>query len=167
MADFRDLVDKYKKRSKDKLIDKVAVGLTYAESVTQDAGLLTDNGLLHDVLSSTAGTALPFAVIAVTEEMKVIFGKKDQKTMLKDSAYRMAKAGAAMTVGAAAATVAGPIGALGAAVGTHALLDRYKSRGLTAVRLKDRIERLKSLQKLNEKRLELPIRGPQEDKLYE
>ena len=167
MADFRELVEKYKKRSRDKLVDTVALGLSCAESVTEDVGLLTDNGLLRDALSS-AGSVLPFAVIAVTEEMKVVLGKKDQISMLKDSAYRMAKTGAALTIGAAAATVAGPIGAMGAAMGTHAFLDRYKSRGLTAVRLKDRVDRLKSLQKLNQKRLELDPSQPQpEDVLYE
>ena len=57
---------------------------------------------------------------------------------------------------------------MGAAMGTHAFLDRYKSRGLTAVRLKDRVDRLKSLQKLNQKRLELNSSQPQpEDALYE
>ena len=164
MAEFKELVEKYKKRSKDQLIDQVALGLTCAETVTEDIGLLSDNGFLRDTLS-TAGSVLPFAVIAVTEEMKVIFGKKDQKTMLKDSAYRMAKTGAALTVGAAAATVAGPFGALGAAMGTRAFLDRYKSRGLTAVRLKDRVERLKALQERNQKRLELGLKP--EDALYE
>ena len=158
MADFRELVEKYRKRSRDKLVDTVALGLSCAESVTEDVGLLTDNGLLRDALSS-AGSVLPFAVIV---------GKKDQISMLKDSAYRMAKTGAALTIGAAAATVAGPIGAMGAAMGTHAFLDRYKSRGLTAVRLKDRVDRLKSLQKLNQKRLELNPSQPQpEDALYE
>ena len=164
MAEFKELVEQYKKRSKDQLIDQVALGLTCAESVTEDVGLLTDNGVLREALS-TAGTVLPFAVIAVTEEMKVIFGKKDQKTMLKDSAYRMVKTGAALTVGAAAATVAGPVGAVGAAMGTRAFLDRYKSRGLTAVRLKDRITRLKALQERNRKRLELSLKP--EDALYE
>ena len=101
MADFRELVEKYRKRSRDKLVDTVALGLSCAESVTEDVGLLTENGLLRDALSS-AGSVLPFAVIAVTEEMKVILGKKDQISMLKDSAYRMAKTGAALTIGAAA-----------------------------------------------------------------
>ena len=59
-------------------------------------------------------------------------------------------------------------GAMGAAMGTHAFLDRYKSRGLTAVRLKDRVDRLKALQKLNQKRLELDPAQPQaEDALYD
>ena len=61
--------------------------------------------------------------------------------------------------------MAGPFGALGAAMGTHAFLDRYKSRGLTAVRLKDRVERLKALQERNQKRLELSLKP--EDALYE
>ena len=89
MADFQELVTTYKKRSKDRLVDTVALCLSCAESVTEDAGLLADTGVLKDVLS-TAGGVLPFAVIAVTEEMKVILGRKDQKTMFKDTAYRMA-----------------------------------------------------------------------------
>ncbi len=167
MADFQELVTTYKKRSKDRLVDTVALGLSCAESVTEDAGLLADTGVLKDVLS-TAGGVLPFAVIAVTEEMKVILGRKDQKTMFKDTAYRMAKSGAALTVGAAAAAVAGPLGGMGAALGTRAFLDGYKSRGLTAVRLKNRTERLRSLRRLNEKRLELRDRlVPAEEALYE
>ena len=164
MAQFQELVEKYKKRSRDELVDQVSVGLTYAESVTKDLGVLTDSGLIKDTLSSI-GTVLPFAVIAVTEEMKVIFGKKDQKTMFKDTAARMAKSGAALTAGAAAAAVAGPVGGLSAAIGTRVFLDHYKSKSLTAVRLRSRTERLRSLRKLNVKRLELT---PAEDGcLYE
>ena len=96
MAEFKELVEKYKKRSKDQLIDQVALGLTCAETVTEDIGLLSDNGFLRDTLSA-AGSVLPFAVIAVTEEMKVILGKKSQRTMVGDTAYRMAKTGAALT----------------------------------------------------------------------
>ena len=153
MAEFKELVEKYKKRSKDQLIDQVALGLTCAETVTEDIGLLSDNGFLRDTLS-TAGSVLPFAVIAVTEEMKVIFGKKDQKTMLKDSAYRMAKTGAALTAGAAATAIGGPLAGVSAAMGVRAFLDRYKSKSLTALRVKSRTERLRALRKLNAVRLE-------------
>ena len=153
MADFQELVKKYKKRSKDNLVDQVTIGLSYAESITADAGLLTDNGVLQEFLDS-AGVVLPFAVIAVTEEMKVILGKKPQKTGLGDAAYRMAKTGAALTAGAAATALGGPVAGVSAALGTRAFLDRFKSKSLTAVRLKNRIERLRALRELNAARLE-------------
>ena len=154
MPDFDTLVKKYKKRSKDRLVDQVSIGLSYAESFTADAGLLSDTGVMQEVID-TAGTILPFVVIAVTEEMKVILGKKDQKTGLNDAASRMMKTGAALTAGAAAATIGGPIAAVSAAVGVRTFLDRYKSKSLTAVRVKNRTERLKSLRRLNQARLEL------------
>ena len=157
MAGYETLVKKYKKRSKDNLVDQVSLGLSCAESITADAGLLSDTGLLQDVVN-TAGAVLPFAVIAVTEEMKVILGKKDQKTGLGDAAYRMAKTGVALTAGAAATAVAGPVAGISAAVGVRAFLDRYKSKSLTAVRVKYRTERLRALRELNATRLELGLR---------
>ena len=163
LADYETLVKKYKKRSKDNLVDKVALGLSCAENVTADAGLLTDTGLSQELLD-TAGTVLPFAVIAVTEEMKVILGKKDQKTGLTDAAYRMVKTGAAMTAGAAAMTVGGPIAGVSAALGVRAFLDRYKSKALTSVRLKYRIDRLRALRQLNAARLEMGL-SPEEGAL--
>ncbi len=159
MADYQTLVKKYKKRCKDNLVDQLSIGLSYAESVTADAGLLTDTGVMQEVLD-TAGVVLPFAVIAVTEEMKVILGKKDQKTGLGDAAYRMAKTGAAMTVGAAATVVGGAIAGVSAAIGVRAFLDRYKSKSLTAVRVKCRTERLRALRELNRSRLELGVFDP-------
>ena len=39
MAEFKELVEKYKKRSKDQLIDTVSLGLTCAESDVDDAEL--------------------------------------------------------------------------------------------------------------------------------
>ena len=163
LADYETLVKKYKKRSKDNLVDKVALGLSCAENVTADAGLLTDTGLSQELLD-TAGTVLPFAVIAVTEEMKVILGKKDQKTGLTDAAYRMVKTGAAMTAGAAAMTVGWPIAGVSAALGVRAFLDRYKSKALTSVRLKYRIDRLRALRQLNAARLEMGL-SPEEGAL--
>ena len=103
---------------------------------------------MQEVLD-TAGAVLPFAVIAVTEEMKVILGRKDQKTVLGDAAYRMAKTGAALTAGAAATAIGGPLAGVSAAMGVRGFLDRYKSKSLTALRVKSRTERLRALRKLN------------------
>ena len=159
MADFETLVRKYKKRSKDNLVDQVSIGLSCAESFTADAGLWSDTGLMQEVVDA-AGVVLPFAVIAVTEEMKVILGKKDQKTGLGDAAYRMAKTGAALTAGAAVTAVGGPIAGATAALGVRGFLDRYKSKSLTALRVQCRTERLKALRRLNAARLELYDGGP-------
>ena len=69
----------------------------------------------------------------------------------------MAKTGAALTAGAAATTLGGPIAGISAAVGVRAFLDRYKSKTLTAVRVKSRTDRLRALRKLNAVRLEAGI----------
>ena len=57
----------------------------------------------------------------------------------------MLKTGAAMGVGALAGLAGGTLAAIPAAVGTRALLDKYKSNSLLCVRLNSRIERLKAL----------------------
>lgn len=151
MASYNELVKKYKKRRKDTLVDAVTTGLSYADNVAVEIGVLEDTGILTDALE-TASTVLPFAVIAITEQMKVVMGKKDGKTGLSDALFRMVKTGAALTVGAAAATAGGLVAAIPAAIGTRALIDRYKSRSLTALRVSRRTERLKSLRQLNAQR---------------
>ena len=55
-------------------MDTVTAGLSYADNVAVDLGLLDDIGMI-DALSAAA----PFAVIAVTEQMKVIMGRKTGK----------------------------------------------------------------------------------------
>ena len=102
MASYDELVKKYTKRRKDTLVDAVTTGLSYADNVAVEIGVLEDTGILTDALE-TASTVLPFAVIAITEQMKVVMGKKDGKTGLSDALFRMVKTGAALTVGAAAA----------------------------------------------------------------
>ena len=164
MADYETLVKKYKKRSKDNLVDKVALGLSCAESVTADAGMLTDTGLSQEILD-TAGTVLPFAVIAVTEEMKVILGKKDQKTGLTDAAYRMVKTGAAMGVGAVVMGAAGLWAAVPASMGVRAMFDRYRSGALTGHRVQSRIKRLQELNRfIRDEEPERPEELPEREK---
>ena len=152
MASYDELIRKYRKRRRDTLVDTVTTGLSYADNVAVEIGALEDSGVLTDALE-TASAVLPFAVIAVTEQMKVILGKKDGRTGFSDAVFRMAKTGAALTVGTVAAAAGGLAAAVPAAVGTRALIDRYKSRALTAVRVSMRTERLRSLRALNERRL--------------
>ena len=151
MADYRELVEKYKKRRRDTLVDAVTTGLTYADNVAVDIGLLNDTDIAADTLDAVS-VALPFAVIAVTEQMKVIMGKKEQKHALSDATFRMLKTGAALGIGTAVGTVGGLAAAIPAAVGVRTLMDKYKSRSLTALRVASRTERLKSLRDFNAQR---------------
>ncbi|MBR4360542.1 MAG: hypothetical protein IKP32_07990 [Clostridia bacterium] len=140
MATYSELVNKYTKRRKETLVDTVTAGLSYADNVAVSVGLMEDNGVI-DALSAAA----PFAVIAVTEQMRVILGRKTGKAGLNDAVQRMIKTGAAMGVGALAAAAAGPVAAVPAAMGTRALLSKYKSKSLLGLRVKERTERLRAL----------------------
>lgn len=154
MAEFAALVEKYKHRKKDTLIDSVTAGLSYADNVAVSLGLVEDSGII-DVLS----VAAPFAVIAITEEMQVILGKKTGKAGFSDGVQRMLKTGAAMGVGAIAALAAGPVAALPAAAGTRLLMKNYQSKALLSLRVKDRTERLHALRRRQEEKMHLMESG--------
>lgn len=150
MAEFAALVEKYKSRKKDTLIDSVTAGLSYADNVAVSLGLMEDSGIMEAV-----SAAAPFAVIAVTEEMQVILGKKTGKAGFSDAVQRMLKTGAAMGVGAVAALAAGPAAAVPAAVGTRVLMKNYQSKSLLSLRVKDRTERLHALRRRQEEKIRL------------
>ncbi len=150
MAEFSALVEKYKHRKKDTLIDSVSAGLSYADNVAVSLGLIEDSGVMDAV-----SVAAPFAVIAVTEEMQVILGKKTGKAGFSDAVQRMVKTGAAMGVGAIAALAAGPVAAVPAAVGTRVLIKNYRSKALLSLRLKDRTARLRALRRHQEEKIRL------------
>ncbi len=155
MPDYHELVTKYTKRKKDTLMDTVAAGLSYADNVAVDLGMLEDIGML-DALTAAA----PFAVIAVTEQFKVIMGRKTGKAGFNDAVQRMLKTGAAMGVGALAGLAAGPIAAIPAAMGTRAFLSHYKSRALLGMRVQERTERLRALRALRESQPAVPSCRP-------
>ena len=148
MPTYEELVKKYTKRRKETLVDTVTAGLAYAENVAVDLGLMEDSGLV-DTLTSAA----PFAVIAVTEQLRVIMGRKTGKAGLSDAVQRMLKTGAAMGVGALAAAAGGPMAAVPAAMGTRALLSQYKSKSLLGLRVQERTGRLRALRMEQEKRI--------------
>ena len=141
---FQSMVSKYKKRQRDTLVDTVTAGLSYADEVAVDLGLMEDTGLLGETLDVVT-SALPFAVIAVTEQAKVIMGKKTQKAALENTFYRFVKTGAAMGAGALAGTVGGLGAAIPAALGVRALLDQHKSKALLGNRIVGRTQRLAAL----------------------
>lgn len=144
MKTYAEMVQEYKKRQRDTVVDTIAAGLTYMDEIAVESGLLEETGLLTE-LSSTVCSALPFAMIAATEGTKVLLGRKPGTTSLKDGAYRMVKTGAAMGVGGAVAAAAGFWAAIPVTMGVRALFDRYRSRALTGLRVQGRISRLKEL----------------------
>lgn len=145
MATYRELVEKYKKRQRDTLVDTITSALSYADNVVCDLGLIEDAGILSETLEAATGV-FPFAIIAITEGYRVVIGKKKGKNALKDGAFRAVKTGAAMGAGAVAAAAAGTaLAAIPAVVLTRVAVDRYKSRALTQARLARRTERMKEL----------------------
>ena len=145
MPSFKEMVEKYKKRRHDTVVDAVTTGLSLADNVTVDLGLLEDTGVATEI-AETVSNVLPFAVIAVTEQCKVLLGKKTGAAGAGDAAYRMVKTGAAMGVGAAVtAAGAGAVVALPAAVSARVIMDRYCGHALMGHRVSLRTQRLKAL----------------------
>ena len=145
MPSFKEMVEKYKKRRHDTVVDAVTTGLSLANNVTVDLGLLEDTGVATEI-AETVSNVLPFAVIAVTEQCKVLLGKKTGAAGAGDAAYRMVKTGAAMGVGAAVtAAGAGAVVALPAAVSARVIMDRYRGHALMGHRVSLRTQRLKAL----------------------
>ena len=145
MATFQELVEKYQKRQTNTLVDSIAAGLSLADQVSVDLGLLSDSGIADDALGAMT-MGLPLAVIAVTEGSRVLMGKKTGTAAMQDSAYRAAKTGAAMGAGALVAGLgAGALPGIPVAIGVRVLLDKYRSAALAGRRVDQRIKRLQAL----------------------
>lgn len=146
MKTYEQLVQEYRKRQHDTVVDTIAAGLTYMDEIAVDTGILEETGILTELTQSVAGI-LPFVLISATEGTKVLLGKKPGKTGLKDGAFRMVKSGAAMGVGAAVTGLTGFWAAIPVTMGVRALFDRYRSKALTGRRVQGRIDRLHELNK--------------------
>lgn len=144
MKIYQQIVDGYRKRQRDTVVDAIATGLTYVDEFVVDAGLLEETGLMAELTESVCG-ALPFAIIAVQEGAKVVLGLKPAANGVQDGAFRMIKTGAALGVGGAVAAGAGFWAAIPVTMGVRALFDRYRSKALTGMRVQGRINRLKEL----------------------
>ncbi len=144
MKTYQEMLDTYRKRQQNTVVDTIAAGLTYADEIAVDAGLLEETGLLGELTSSVCG-ALPFAIIAVQEGSKVVLGLKPAANGVQDGAFRMVKTGAALGVGTAVAAGAGFWAAIPVTMGVRAIFDRYRSKALTDMRVQGRISRLKEL----------------------
>ena len=146
MRTYEQLVEEYRKRQHDTVVDTIAAGLAYMDEIAVDTGLLEETGLLSELTESVSGV-LPFMIISVSEGSKVLLGRKPGKTGLKDGAYRMVKTGTAMGIGAAVTGLAGFWAAIPVTMGVRALFDRYRSKALTGKRVEGRIKRLQELNK--------------------
>ena len=142
---FQQLVARYKNKQKSTLVDSIAVGLSLADEVSVDLGVLGDSGLLTDVLD-VVSFGVPLAIIAVTEGGRVLLGRKTKTAGLQDAAYRVVKTGAAMGAGAVAAGLGlGALPAIPVAVGVRMALDKYRNTALTGRRVAQRTMRLRAL----------------------
>lgn len=152
MPEFDELVERYdQRRKKDTVVDSVTAGASYVDNVAAGLGVLENTGLLD-----AATIIAPIAVIAATEEYKVIKGYKTGKAGLADGLSRACKTGAAMGAGLAASAICGtPIVAVPVAAGVRALLRRYQSRAFLAARVESRIERMKALREQQEEKRSL------------
>ena len=144
MKNYQEMLASYRKRQRNTVVDAIATGLTFMDEIAVDSGLLEETGLLAELTESVCG-ALPFAIIAVQEGSKVILGLKPAANGVQDSAFRMAKTGAALGVGGAVAAGAGFWAAIPVTMGVRALFDRYRSKALTGARVQGRINRLREL----------------------
>ena len=169
MKTYQEMLENYRKRQRSTVVDTIATGLTYVDEIAVDSGLLEETGLLSELTGSVCG-ALPFAIIAVQEGSKVILGLKPAANGVQDSAFRMAKTGAALGVGTAVAASAGFWAAIPVTMGVRALFDRYRSKALTGMRVQSRITRLQELnaqlrQTQEDLQIEMPVALPEPEML--
>ena len=142
---YQEIIQTYQSRSRSTLTDSITTALSHLDEVSISLGLMEDSGLLGEVMG-TLSLGLPFAVIAVTEQGKVILRRKTQKAAIQDGSYRMIKTGAGLAAGTAAmAAGAGALVAMPIAVSVRVILDKYRSNALIAYRVKQRTQRLKAL----------------------
>lgn len=145
MADFKELAQRYQKKQSATIADSIATGLSLADEVSVDLGLISDSGLSESLLG-VASLGLPLFFIAFSEGGRVLMGRKTATAGMQDSAFRLAKTGVAMGAGAAVAGLgAGALPAVPVAMGLRALMDKYRSNALTGVRIERRIQRLRAL----------------------
>ena len=147
MKTYQEMVREYQKRPRDTVVDPIATGLPYMDEIAVETGVLEETGLLTELTEAACG-ALPFVMIAATEGTKVVLGKKTGKSGMKDGAFRMAKTGAAMSIGGAVTAAAGFWAALPVTMGVRAMFDRYRSKALINHRVQGRIDRPRELREL-------------------
>lgn len=142
---YRELVEKYTKRRRDTSVDAVAAGISFLDNAIVAVGLLDGASAAAEALD-VISTALPLATIAISEGSRVLTGKKTGTAAGQDAIYRAARTGLAMGAGAIAAGAGiGAIPAIPISMGVRVMLDRYRSRAMTGLRVQQRIRRLRAL----------------------
>lgn len=144
MKTYEELIRRYRRRKWHHAADAACAGLTYADELAAEAGLLIESEPVAAVLDAV-GMALPFVTIAAGEGYKVLTGRKPASVGLWDGVDRMTKTAAAIGLGSAAAAAMGLWAAVPAAVGVRLLFDRCHSRAMTGRRIQLRTERLRAL----------------------
>lgn len=147
MAKYSELLERYKKRKNETLVDSVTSTLTCVDEVAVGLGLLDSAQAATEIIDNVFDV-VPFVTIAVTEGSKVILKKKKVSSAVKDASYRAVKSGAAMAVGAGVVAAGGGVLALPASMSVRFFLDKYKFKLLLCNRLEDRIT---TMNYLNEK----------------
>ncbi len=66
MKTYKEIVQEYRKRQRDTMVDAIATGLTYMDEIAVDTGMLEETGILTDLMENVTGI-LPFAIITVSE----------------------------------------------------------------------------------------------------
>ncbi len=141
---FGQLVKLYTKRNKAVLVDTITAGLSVADEISVDLGLLEGGGMLEELFDKVS-IALPFVLVAVTEGGKVLFKKKTPQAALQDAKYRTVKTGIAMGAGAAVVAAGASVAALPVVVGVRLTLDKYRSKALLSRRVHNRLKRVRAL----------------------
>lgn len=90
MKTYEELVRRYRRRNRHNAADAAYAGLTYADELATQAGLLINSEPVAAVLDAT-GMVLPFVSIAANEGYKVLTGRKPASVGLWDSVDRMTK----------------------------------------------------------------------------
>ena len=71
MKTYEELLQEYRKRQHDTVVDTIATGLTYVDEIAVDTGLLEETGILTELTQNVTGF-LPFVIISATEGTKVL-----------------------------------------------------------------------------------------------
>ena len=121
MPEYRNLIDTYRKRRYDTLVDSVTSGLSFADDIALDMGLMDSAGIIDDIIG-TASIIMPLALILISERIKVLKGRKTARAGRGDTVFRIIKTCAAMGKTAVITSGAAAEVALPASIGTRPFL---------------------------------------------
>ena len=56
MKTYQEMVQEYKRRQRNTVVDTIAAGLTYMDEIALDTGLLEETGLLTELTETACGS---------------------------------------------------------------------------------------------------------------